>query len=151
MLPAISFNLGPQTVCLPHKDDANIAYGLCSITSGGRFDHRTGGHLVLWEPKVIIEFPRGSTILIPSALITHSNTPIQPEETRYSVTQYCAGGLLRWVAYGFCTKKSLLGDGTGAERIAKIEGEGRSRWDWALNFFSKASELADDRQRVFSR
>ncbi|KIY61385.1 hypothetical protein CYLTODRAFT_447726 [Cylindrobasidium torrendii FP15055 ss-10] len=43
----------------------------------------------------------GVTVFIPSALITHYNLPIAPGETRYSITQYSAGGLFRWVNNGF--------------------------------------------------
>ena len=63
----------------------------------GDFDPTKGSHLVLWECKLVIEFPPGSTILIPSAIITHSNVPIQAGEKRYSVTQYATGVLFRWV------------------------------------------------------
>jgi hypothetical protein len=72
---AASFNLGPQTVCLRHVDSKNLPVGWCAVTALGNFDYRKGGHLVLWELKLVIEFPAGSTILIPSAIIQHSNNP----------------------------------------------------------------------------
>jgi hypothetical protein len=62
---------------------------------------QAGGHLVLWDLQLIIEFPPGATILIPSALLRHSNTTIQKGEERYSFTQYTAGGPFRWVDHGF--------------------------------------------------
>lgn len=94
-------NLGPQTICFKHADFANLPFGLCAITALGSFDPTKGGHLVLWECKLIIEFPSGSTILIPSAIIKHLNLPIQSHETRYSCTQYSAGALFHWIENGF--------------------------------------------------
>ncbi|KAJ6626308.1 hypothetical protein B0H10DRAFT_2303954 [Mycena sp. CBHHK59/15] len=38
---------------------------------------------------------------MPSGCVDHGNTPLQPGETRTSMTQYAAGGLFRWVAYDF--------------------------------------------------
>lgn len=100
-----AFNFGPQVVSTPHRDHLNLAYGWCSITAFGDFDHKAGGHLVLPDLKLAIEFPAGSTILIPSALFTHYNVPIGLQETRRSITQFSAGGIFRWINYGFQLKR----------------------------------------------
>ncbi|PPQ82483.1 hypothetical protein CVT26_012846, partial [Gymnopilus dilepis] len=94
---AASYNFGPRTACYKHKDFANLPFGLCAVTALGNFNPRLGGHLVLWECKLVIEFPPGATILLPSAVVAHSNTPIQDNERRYSFAQYTAGGIFRWV------------------------------------------------------
>lgn len=104
---AVTYNLGPSTVCFPHTDFANLPFGWCALVALGKFDHTKGGHLVLWDCRLVIEFPPGSTILFPSALIAHSNTKIGPSETRYSFTSYTAGGLFRWVDHGFQTMASF--------------------------------------------
>ncbi|KAJ6454060.1 hypothetical protein C8R47DRAFT_997442, partial [Mycena vitilis] len=96
-----TLNFGPTTVTLPHIDALNLAWGWCAITALGFFNPDTGGHLVLWDLLLIIRFPPGSTILIPSAILRHSNIGITPNETRYSFTQYSAAGLFRWVDNGF--------------------------------------------------
>ncbi|KAF9036136.1 hypothetical protein BJ165DRAFT_1316006, partial [Panaeolus papilionaceus] len=96
-----TYNLGPQVICTPHTDVANLPYGWCAIVALGNYDPRKGGHLVLWKCKLVVEFPPGSLILIPSAVITHSNTTLLPHETRYSFTQYSAGALFRWVDQEF--------------------------------------------------
>ncbi len=103
-----TINLGPQTVSITQADSANLAYGLCAITALGDFDPDQGGQLILWNLRVVIRFPPGSTLLVPSALIPHSNLPIQPEESRYSVTQYSAGSLFRWVDNGLCSDGDRL-------------------------------------------
>lgn len=100
---ACTFNFGPRTVCASHIDFANLAWGWCAITALGNFDPDLGGHLILWDLRLVIRFPPGSTILIPSALIRHSNVPIQAHEYRGSFVQYTAGGLFRWIRNGFQT------------------------------------------------
>ncbi|KAJ7034814.1 hypothetical protein C8F04DRAFT_1210516 [Mycena alexandri] len=81
---ACTFNLGPRTCCLGHRDHGNLAFGWCAITALGNYDYTKGGHLILWDCKLILEFPPGTTILIPSAAIFHSNIPIGPGEPRLS-------------------------------------------------------------------
>ncbi|KIP02061.1 hypothetical protein PHLGIDRAFT_52988, partial [Phlebiopsis gigantea 11061_1 CR5-6] len=100
VFPAASANFG-GVVCQEHADFGNKANGICPIWCGGSFDYRKGGHLVLRQLKLVIQFPPGSLICIPSATLRHGNTPIAKGETRVSFTQYAAGGLFRWVQYGF--------------------------------------------------
>ncbi|KAF8969055.1 hypothetical protein BDZ97DRAFT_1613158, partial [Flammula alnicola] len=75
-------NFGPKTACFKHMDSGNLPCGLCGITALGDYDPVLGGHLVLWQLKLVIQFPLGSTILIPSASISHSNVAIRPGERR---------------------------------------------------------------------
>jgi hypothetical protein len=63
-----TFNFGPRTITFPYIDFGNLAWGWCAITALGLFDPNLGGHLILWDLKLIIRFPPGSTILIPSAI-----------------------------------------------------------------------------------
>lgn len=42
----------------------------------GPFQPKKGGYLALWELKLVIEFPPGALVLIPSATITHSNVAV---------------------------------------------------------------------------
>lgn len=122
-----TYNFGPQTVCCAHCDQANLPNGMCSITPFGKYNPKTGGHLVLWDLKLVIEFPPGSTILIPSAVLTHSNTAILPDETRYSFTQYSAGGLFRWVENSFMTDDDRRALRTKEEQRLRDE-KNATRW-----------------------
>ncbi|KAJ7343746.1 hypothetical protein DFH08DRAFT_641160, partial [Mycena albidolilacea] len=97
----VTANLGPISVSLPHADFSNKADGMCLIGALGDFDADQGGHFVCWDYDLIIRFPPGCSILIPFAVVTHSNTPIQDGEERFSLIQYSAGGLFRWVDNGF--------------------------------------------------
>ncbi|KAM6490217.1 hypothetical protein JOM56_014194, partial [Amanita muscaria] len=105
--PARSFNLGKRTASLPHRDYTNLAHSWCTITALGCFNPKLGGHLVLWDFGLLVEFPPGSAILIPSALFLHSNTTIQEGKARHSIVQYAAGGLFCWVNNGCKTDKQL--------------------------------------------
>lgn len=93
VFPTAAFNFGPNVWTYKHRDVLNCPFGWCAIQALGRFDPTKGGHLVLWELGLVIEFPPGSLILIPSATTTHSNTPIAEGDVRASFTQYCPGGL----------------------------------------------------------
>ena len=131
MFPAATYNLGPRTVCLPHVDFANLPFGYCAITAIGDYDHTKGGHIVLWECKLIIEFPPGATILIPSAIVTHFNMGIEEKETRGSFTQYAAGGLFRFVDNTFMTLDRYMKTLSEGEKRDK-EVDDKNRWQLGL-------------------
>ena len=144
VFPACTFNLGPQTCCLGHNDSLNVPQGWCAIWAMGDYDPILGGHLILEEFNLMVEFPPGALILIPSSTIRHGNTPVQPHEHRYSFTQYCAGGLMRWIHHGFVPQWALTDD-------ARKEAYGKrgQRWTEALAMYSKYDELAADHQACF--
>ncbi|RDX42271.1 hypothetical protein OH76DRAFT_1363083, partial [Lentinus brumalis] len=132
---AATFNLGPQVATLVHTDHLNYAPGWCAILALGNFDPTRGGHLVLWDLKLIVEFPPGSLIMIPSAILRHSNTPVQEGEERMSFTQFSAGGLFRWVECKFRTQKQFLADGGVFQR------NGKQRWLNGINAYSTWTQL----------
>jgi hypothetical protein len=140
VFPCRSFNLGRQSISYPHTDEGNLAQSWCSITPVGRFNPKTGGHIVLWDFGLVVEFPAGSTIQIPSALIRHSNTSIADEETRYSIIQYAAGGLFRWVHNGFRSEADWLADACEGD-LRRREEEQEARWAGAVEMFTKVDEL----------
>jgi hypothetical protein len=135
-----TFNFGPVTCCLDHTDPGNLPFGWCAITALGNFDAKLGGHLVLWDLHLVLEFPAGSTILLPSASLRHGNAAIQQGETRYSFTQYTAGGIFRWVEQGF--RKTTEWRKTLSEEELLREGErGAERWKMGVGLFSKLESL----------
>lgn len=141
VFPCAAFNFGGNVWAYMHKDTQNCPYGMCAIQALGRFDPTKGGHLVLWELRLIIEFPPASLILVPSATITHSNIPVQAGDTRASFTQFCAGSIFRWVDYGFRTEAQFLKDDEkGFEHMASQKGE---RWEKGLLLLSTMDELVD--------
>lgn len=91
----------------PHNDLLNGFFTGCGVCSFGPYDYTRGGHLILWDLGLVVEFPPGCVIILPSALITHSNIPIGPGETRHSATFFTAAGLLRWYHNGFMSDKEF--------------------------------------------
>lgn len=144
VFPAASWNFGPNSFSYDHVDHGNRANGWCSIFSAGNFDPTRGGHLVLREFRLVVEFPPGSTVLIPSATCTHGNVPIQLGETRLSFTQYASGGLFRYVKYGFRSWKRLQIEDPALAK--SVDAERQSRWMKELDFFSQLGELHGGRE-----
>ena len=136
IFPATTYNLGPQTVCNQHFDFANLAYGWCGIAALGKFDPTKGGHLVLWELGLVVEFPPGSVVLIPSTVISHSNTPIAPHEARYSVTQYAGGAIFRWVGSGFQKVSTYQKSLKGKEK-ADLAGKDAECWKTGVGLYPR--------------
>ncbi|KAF9024779.1 hypothetical protein BDP27DRAFT_1248594, partial [Rhodocollybia butyracea] len=124
----------------PHLDAGNAAHGWCTDTSAGEFNPDKGGHLVLWNLRLVIHFPPGSTILFPSALLTHSNIPVSPDKTRYSIVQYSAGGLFRWRCNGWCSDKTWYARAS-REQKEKREQEQARRWKVSLGRFTRWNNL----------
>ncbi|KAJ7496059.1 hypothetical protein B0H11DRAFT_1716026, partial [Mycena galericulata] len=131
---ACTFNFGPTTITIPHVDAANLAWGWCCITALGYFDPDLGGHLILWDLNLVIRFPPGSTLMIPSALLRHSNVAIQQGETRYSFTQYSAGGLFRWVNNSHRSDNAFFGSATAGD-LEEREAQRAQRWEDGLKKF----------------
>ena len=69
---AATFNLGGHVATKVHLDHMNVATGWCGVVALGDYNPKTGGHLVLWDLDVAIEFPPGATILLPSDMVTPS-------------------------------------------------------------------------------
>lgn len=139
VFPCTAFNFGGSVWCYMHKDTQNCPYGMCAIQALGRFDPSKGGHLVLWELKLIIEFPPASLILLPSATITHSNIPVQDGETRTSFTQFCAGSIFRWVDYGFRTEAEFVKD--DKEGFLAMDAQKSEYWKRGLSLLSTVDGL----------
>ncbi|EEB89298.1 hypothetical protein MPER_12620 [Moniliophthora perniciosa FA553] len=131
-----TYNFGPKTVTVQHLNHLNYLFGWCAITALGNFDYTRGGHFVLWELELVLKFPPGWTVLLPSAYIRHSNTPVSEAETRYSFTQYSAGGLFRWVDDGFRLRTTM----TRTEKKA-AKARDRERLHNGLNMYSTLDDL----------
>lgn len=133
---ATTANLGPQTVCLLHRDYNNLSFGLCGIIALGDFDHTKGGHLYLKEANVVLEVGRGDTVFIPSACITHGNLPISPSENRFSITLYTAGQLFHWVRNGMRPVNELPVEAQKEDRA-----QGPSRWAEGWKMHTTVADL----------
>ncbi|KAE9388857.1 hypothetical protein BT96DRAFT_960141 [Gymnopus androsaceus JB14] len=132
-------NFGPSFWSYIHTDSKNDPGACCAITAGGDYDPEKGGHLILWDLKVIIEFPPGCTILLPSALLCHSNIPPQKGKTRVSFTQYTAGSIFRWLDFGGRTEEAFeQQDPEGYKKMLEMK---HLRWEQLLANFCTLDEL----------
>lgn len=114
---------------------------MCAIQSLGPFDPKFGGHLILWDLRLVIEFPPGATILIPSATLTHSNIPVRDGESRVSFTQYTSGAIFRYVDNGFRLEDVLaVEDRVEYERICELK---KTWWKMGLGLLSTIDELLE--------
>lgn len=114
---ACTINFGPQTVTSDHCDSGNYGPGGCTISSAGYYSDKQGGEIVLWTLGVVVRFPAACTVIIPSAIVRHSNLAILPGERRYSITQYSAGALFRFRGNGFQNDKDRLAHATAKEKV----------------------------------
>ena len=92
----------------PHNDFLNGFFTGCAVGAFGPYDYTRGGHLILWDLGLVVEFPPGCVIILPSALITHSNIPIGSGERRHSAAFFTAAGLLRWYHNGYMSDKEFM-------------------------------------------
>ncbi|KAL0058611.1 hypothetical protein AAF712_014707 [Marasmius tenuissimus] len=97
---ACTFNFG-KAVTRRHTDYLNLLFGMCAVLPIGNYNFEKGGHLILWDLKLVIQFPPSTIILLPSAMIEHSNVLIGKDERWSSITFYSAAGLFRWVCNRF--------------------------------------------------
>ncbi|KAH6884700.1 hypothetical protein BKA70DRAFT_1445725 [Coprinopsis sp. MPI-PUGE-AT-0042] len=144
--PRAAFNLGDDVCTFVHLDVMNCPFGWCSIQALGTFDHTKGGHLVLPDLKLVIEFPSTTLIFMPSATLRHANTPIQKGESRASFTQYCPGGLFRYVDNGFKTEKQLKA--SDPDRYEEVMALKESRWETGLGLWSKLGDVVQPVEAV---
>ncbi|KAH9917197.1 uncharacterized protein B0H18DRAFT_1123790 [Fomitopsis serialis] len=91
------------------------------------------------KPIFLTVFSR-STALIPSATLRHSNTRIKANETRYSFTQYTAGGIFRWVDQGFQPSTAYYSSLDGDAR-STFPQRAAARWLEGVSLYSTMEEL----------
>jgi hypothetical protein len=136
----VTFNFGPQTVTFPHLDFLNLAWGWCFITALGWYDYRKGGHLIIWDLRLMIEFPPGATFAIPSAILRHSNVSIQQGEKRFSITQYTSASIFRFVKNDFKTDVTLKANMSKAKE-REFAAAAQIRYSEGLKMYSTLDEL----------
>ncbi|KAE9385964.1 hypothetical protein BT96DRAFT_799904, partial [Gymnopus androsaceus JB14] len=90
---------------MDHEDWYNILFGMCAVYSSGHFDHTCSGHFIAWSLGVVTQFLPACALYVPSACVTHANTPIAGHETRSSIAFFMSAGLARWYQNGYMSDK----------------------------------------------
>ncbi|KAF7373695.1 hypothetical protein MSAN_00580500 [Mycena sanguinolenta] len=70
------------------------------LTSLGRYVPLSGGHIIFWDLGLVVTFPPGASILIPTGVIRYSFIKFRPGEHRYSLLQWAGTGISRWFQNG---------------------------------------------------
>ncbi|KAJ7735270.1 hypothetical protein DFH07DRAFT_780063 [Mycena maculata] len=134
-----AFNLSTNVWTFRHRDVLNLAFGWCTVQALGEFDATEGGHIVLWDLKLVVEFPHSALVLIRSATIAHSNIPVQAGDERLSFTQFTPGGIFRYVDNGCQTVEELAEkDPSKYDQIMALKA---ARWEMGLSLISTLDEL----------
>ena len=143
---AMSFNFGPNATTYEHMDHQNYAAGFCVVTSLGDYDATRGGHLFLRELGLVVEFPVGASILLPSVVIAHGNTLTGKDEYRASMTMYTAAGNVRWRDQGY----KIQDDMTKPEKrnFNALQGPRRTE---SVDRLSNMDDLGEDQKRLSLR
>ncbi|KAJ7606769.1 hypothetical protein DFH06DRAFT_920133, partial [Mycena polygramma] len=89
---------GPH--CLPATPDRYEPDAWSVLTALGTYSYLSGGHVIIWDLGLVISFPAGSSILIPTGLLRYSFVKVREGETRYSMLQWAGAGVGRWFANG---------------------------------------------------
>ena len=138
VFPTASFDFSNGRPCRVHDVHPNGSAGWVALFAGGDFDPTTGGHLYLPQVQLVIEFPPGATILIPSTLV-YGIIPVPEGQTRYTFSQYIPIDVVRYIDNGYRTHKegATTQDDTSRRLTTRTQGD--------LELLSCFNELHDDR------
>ncbi|KAJ3808034.1 hypothetical protein F5876DRAFT_46893, partial [Lentinula aff. lateritia] len=136
---AAAFNFGGDVWTFKHCDSLNWAFGWCAITALGKLDAARSAQLILWELRLVIDFPHAATVLLPSTVITHSNTPVADRDIWTSFTQYTAGAIFRRVENG-CRMEGVF-EKEDPEGHARMQRGKSTAYICRLENFSTVDEL----------
>ena len=139
VFPTASFDFRNGRPC--HASDGQA--GWCSLTAGGDFDPHTGGHLFLPQARLIVEFPPGATVLIPSTLV-YGIVPVPRGQTRYTFAQYTPVDVVRYIDNGYRTRRDVFRE-TTSDLTRDDASKSLMRLQDDLKLLSCFDELHNDR------
>ncbi|KAJ7038828.1 hypothetical protein C8F04DRAFT_950823 [Mycena alexandri] len=90
-----------RTDGLPQRERKAQPSGMTAITALGNYD-ATDGELILWEDQIVVNFPPGSTFLLPKWM-NYSFTAVEEPGYQMILAQSCDAALSEFVANGFST------------------------------------------------
>ncbi|KAJ7678252.1 hypothetical protein DFH06DRAFT_934933, partial [Mycena polygramma] len=93
---AATFELGGPHYQASSRPDRHDSTTWSVLTALGDYAPLHGGHLIVWDLGLVIAFPPGATILIPTGVLRYSFVKVRPGERRYSLVQWAGSGIGRW-------------------------------------------------------
>ncbi|KAJ7164823.1 hypothetical protein C8R43DRAFT_878930 [Mycena crocata] len=133
----------------PRLEDLEFVWAWRGTTMLGRYGHRWGGELILWEERKVIELPVGSTFLFPTAFTRYSFTEVRAGESQYAFSQYSLAAPFRYVDNGFKSEKAFEERAWARVREAR-QRRRDARMTTALSMYSTLSELQEEEARASS-
>jgi hypothetical protein len=91
--PACTFHFGPQSVSCTQQDMPGFPRAMSAL---GDFDDVRGGHLVLVDHDLAIQFPSGTSIVI-SSTTRYRIAAVSAGEHHYTLTQYFPTSLVNYI------------------------------------------------------
>ncbi|KAJ7820053.1 hypothetical protein B0H13DRAFT_1661105, partial [Mycena leptocephala] len=123
----------------PDRHDA-AAWSI--LTALGKYAYFHGGHVIFWDLGLVVTFPPGASILIPTGIIRYSFVKVRAGEHRYSLLQWAGTGITRWFANGQRMDEEFGAHATKEEHDAREECR-RHAHDTVLDGFPIEGELPE--------
>jgi hypothetical protein len=124
--------------------DDERAWGWTAFTSLGTYNPDYGGHMILWDLRLLIRFPPGTTILIPRALVRYSFVKIAAHETRYCLMQYTPAPIFGFCSNGGRSDLEFARNATRAEHDTReAERAGQSDGELPMDILSTFGDLEE--------
>ncbi|KAJ7182631.1 hypothetical protein C8R43DRAFT_868982 [Mycena crocata] len=124
----------------PRLDDLEFLWAWRGMSFLGKYAHRWGGALILWEERKVIELPVGSTFLFPAAFTRYSFTEVRAGEYQYVFSQYTQAAPFRYVDNGFKSERAFEERAWTRVRDARARRR-EARMTEALAMYSTLSEV----------
>ncbi|KAJ7164859.1 hypothetical protein C8R43DRAFT_850218, partial [Mycena crocata] len=136
---AATFHLGSHPWKTPDND---LACGWASFLALGDYDWHGGGHLILWDFNLVIEFRPGETLLFPRALVRYSFVPVANTETQYTLIQFTPAPVFSIGKNLGRSDISFARDSTEAEHAMREEWrQRRSDGNWDMDRFTSLDSV----------
>ncbi|KAJ7065914.1 hypothetical protein B0H15DRAFT_807675 [Mycena belliarum] len=142
---AATFEFGgphKRTTCLGQPDRFQ-AGGWSVLHALGDYVPMRGGHVIFWDLGLVVSFPPGSSILIPTGVIHYSFVKVRAGERRYSLLQWAGAGIPRWFANGRRTDLEFAVQATAAEHAEREAARVRGHSE-AIEAFPLERDLPDE-------
>ncbi|KAJ7697296.1 hypothetical protein B0H16DRAFT_1484810 [Mycena metata] len=117
----VDFGGPPCCIFAPGVPDRQQVRQWSILTALGNYKPRHGGHVIFWDLGLVVCFPPGSSILIPTGLIRYSFVRVRPGERRYSLLQWAGAGIARWFLNNGHSDMQFAKHATPADHAAREE------------------------------